>query len=71
MEKIIKLVGLGCANCAAKMERSVGKIDGITSCSINFMSQKMFIEAPDDRIAEILVEAEKCIKKIESDVTFA
>ena len=36
---------------------------------MNFMSQKMVLEAPNDRFDAILTEAKALIKKIEPDVT--
>ena len=41
MKKTFKLVDLDCANCAAKMEAAVQKIDGVTAASVSFMAQKM------------------------------
>ena len=49
MKKIFKLEDLDCANCAAKMERSIAKIDGVTQVNVNFLTQKMTIEADDAR----------------------
>ena len=54
MKKNYKLEDLDCANCAAKMERAVAKIDGVNSVSISFMSQRMVIEADDSRFDEIM-----------------
>lgn len=69
MKKNIKLVDLDCANCAAKIEAAVEKLDGVVNVSINFMSQKMVLEAPDDRFDAVLNDVIKLIKKIEPDVT--
>ena len=41
MKKSVKLIDLDCANCAAKIEDAVKKIDGVTSASVSFMAQKM------------------------------
>ena len=30
MKKTFKLIDLDCANCAAKMEQAIGKLDGVT-----------------------------------------
>jgi len=46
MKKTFKLNGLDCANCAAKMEASINKLEGVTA-SVSFMTQKMVLEAPD------------------------
>ena len=68
-EKNIKLLDLDCGHCAAKIETAVKKIDGVTNVSVNFMNQKMILEAPDDKFDAILTEAKALIKKIEPDVT--
>ena len=67
MKRTFKLDELDCANCAAKMEEAVNKIPGVTKCSINFMAQKMILEAPDDQFEFILKEATKAIARVEPD----
>ena len=69
MKKTIKLIDLDCANCAAKIENAVKKIDGITNASVSFMAQKMTLEAPDDKFAQVLEEAKTLIHKLEPDIT--
>lgn len=69
MKKSVKLIDLDCANCAAKIEDAVKKIDGVTNASVSFMAQKMTLETPDDKFAQVLDEAVKLINKIEPDVT--
>jgi copper chaperone CopZ len=69
MKKTIKLQDLDCANCAAKIENALNKLEGVTSAKVNFLSQKMELEAPDDKFELILGEAKKLIKKVEPDVT--
>lgn len=68
MKKKFILEGLDCANCAAKMEREINKLDGVMNANINFMTTKMLIEAEDDKMSVIIDNAEKIIKKIEPDV---
>jgi copper chaperone CopZ len=58
---------IDCANCAAKVEEAAKKIDGVKSISVNFMTQKMTLEADDDRFDEILEEVVRTGKKIEPD----
>jgi len=65
MKKTFRLEGLGCANCAAKMEREINKIDGVQSATVNFMTTKMVIEGEDDKMETIVPAAEKIVKKIE------
>ena len=67
MRKVFQLEDLDCANCAAKMERAVEKIDGVTSVTISFMAQKMTIEADDARFDDIMKEVIKTCKKVEPD----
>ncbi|MCH5150670.1 MAG: heavy-metal-associated domain-containing protein [Spirochaetales bacterium] len=67
MRKVFKMEDLECANCAAKMERAIAKIDGVTSAAVNFMSQKLTIEADDAKFDDIMKEAVKICKKIEPD----
>ena len=67
MKKTFKLVDLDCANCAAKMEAAVQKIDGVTAASVSFMAQKMTIEGGDARFDEIVKEAVRVCKKVEPD----
>jgi copper chaperone CopZ len=58
---------IDCANCAAKVEDAIRKIDGVTDVRVNFMTQKFTLEADDDRFDEILKEAVKTGRKIEPD----
>ena len=67
MRTIYKLEDLDCANCAAKMEAEIKKIDGVEFASVNFLSQKLTIEADDVILNDILKKAAKAIKKIEPD----
>ncbi len=67
MKKVYKLEDLDCANCAAKMERAIAKIDGVTSASVSFMAQRLSIEADDARFEEIMDKVVKTCKKVEPD----
>ena len=69
MKKTIKLIDLDCGHCADKIQRAVQKIDGVTHVEVNFLNQKMILEAPDNKFDSILAEAKLLIKKIEPDVT--
>ena len=69
MKKKFKVEDLCCANCAAKMEAGIQKIPGVESANINFMMQKLTVEAPDDQFDKIMDEVVKVCKKIEPDCT--
>ena len=57
MKKRFKLVNLDCANCAAKMEAAIKKLDGVNDASVSFMTQKLTLDADDARFEEILHQA--------------
>lgn len=67
MKKTFKMQDLDCANCAAKMERAINKLEGVQSATISFMTQKLTLEADDDRFDEILEQAEQLCRKVEPD----
>ena len=67
MKKKFKMEELDCANCAAKMEDLIKKIPGVHDASMNFMMQKLTIDADDDKFDEILAEAQKACSKIEKN----
>ena len=67
MKKKFKLIDLDCANCAAKTEEGIKKIPGVTDASVSFMTQKMTVEADDDRFDEIMKEVVKVCAKVEPD----
>ena len=63
-----KIKGLDCANCAAELERSIQKIEGISNASISFMTERMEIEFEEAKKEEIMKKMKKVIKKEEPDV---
>ncbi|HWS43966.1 MAG TPA: cation transporter [Pseudoflavonifractor sp.] len=69
MKKKFKLIDLDCANCAAKMEEAIKKIDGVNDAAVSFMSQRLTIEADEGRFDAIMAEAARVCKKIEPDCT--
>ena len=69
MKKHFKLIDLDCANCAAKMEAAIKKLDGVNDASVSFLSQKMTIDAEDDKFDEIVKQVVKVCKKVEPDCT--
>ncbi len=67
MRKKFKMEDLDCANCAAKMEDGIKKIDGVTSASVSFMTQKLVIEADEERFDEIMKKVVEVCGKVDSD----
>ena len=70
MKKRFKLTDLDCANCAAKIEIAVKALEHVISASVSFMTQKLVLEAPDEKFEEVVAAVEKVIKKVDADVTF-
>lgn len=67
MKKVFKLRDLDCANCAAKMEDKVKKVDGVINANVSFMTQKLTIEAEDSRFDSVLYEVVRVCAKVEPD----
>ena len=67
MKKRYKLTDLDCANCAAKMEAAIKKIDGVNNATVSFMQQKLTIDADDDRFDAIMKEVVAACKKVEQE----
>ncbi len=67
MKKSFKMIDLDCANCAAKMENAISKIPGVTNVSVSVLTQKLVLEAEDDRFDQIVEEAVKCCQKVDRD----
>lgn len=58
---------IDCANCAAKVQDAISKMEGVQSAKVNFLMQKFTLEAEDARFEEILKEAVRVGKTIEPD----
>lgn len=67
MKKKFKMVNLDCANCAAKMEAAINKIDGVKEATVSFMTQRLVIEGDDDKFDQIVAEAVKAVQKVDPD----
>ena len=67
MKQTFKMENLDCANCAAKMEAAIAKIDGVDNVSISFLLEKMTLEADESMMDKILKEAQKVCKKVDAD----
>ena len=67
MKKRFKLIDLDCANCAAKMEDAIRKLDGVHDATVSFMTQKLTIDADDHRFEEIMDQVERVIRRVEPD----
>jgi Cd2+/Zn2+-exporting ATPase len=68
-KKTLILEGLDCANCAAKIERAVQDIDGVSSASVDFASRKLVFEINRRfAIAQIVQEVADTAVRVESGI---
>ena len=53
------VTGMSCAACSARVEKAVGKVEGVTSCSVSLLTNSMGVEgtATDEAIIAAVVEA--------------
>ena len=65
MKKVYRMQNLDCANCAAKMERAIQRIDGVQSAEVSFMAQRLTMEVDETKLSEILEQVKKCVAKVE------
>ena len=40
----LRIAGMDCADCAAKLEKGVGRLEGVLHCAVNFAAAKMTVE---------------------------
>jgi len=59
---------IDCANCAAKVEDAIKKIDGVNNATVSFMTQKLiveFAEGSDEKA--VMKEVVRACKRVEED----
>ena len=61
-----KLANIDCASCALKIEDGINRLDGIESCTMNFMFMKLIVNFDETQITD--EEIETCIHKSLSGV---
>ncbi|MBQ6632640.1 MAG: cation transporter [Ruminococcus sp.] len=61
-------IEVDCANCAALMEETAAKVEGVASCNVSFVLQKMTVEfAEGANEKKVMKEVLKQCKKVEPD----
>ncbi len=71
MKKKFKVEGIDCPNCAAKIEKMVGELEGITSSKINFMAEKLTVEAEESALEGLLDKITKTVRVVEPEASVA
>ncbi len=59
------ITGIDCPNCAAKLAGMISAKEGITSAKINFLTEKLTVEAElsEDEIYEAVTKEAKAFSK--------
>ena len=65
MKQTFIIEGLACAHCAAEIEDGIRKLDGVQDASLNFMTQKLVIDAADEAFDAVLKKAARICKRVE------
>ena len=69
MKKTFKVVGLDCANCAARLEKAINKLPDVDVAVVSFATEKLMLEAADDKFDAVLANVETTMKELEPDWT--
>ena len=66
MKKKYKIEGLDCANCAAKIEEAISKLEGVNSVRVSFLSEKVKFDLVDDiDLEDLIAKSNEIADKIE------
>lgn len=69
MKRAYKLEGHLCGNCAAKIQDKVGRLDGVNSASVNFMTMRFTLDTADEKHTELLEASKRIFDAIEPTCT--
>lgn len=56
--KQYNVIGMSCASCVARVEKAVNKVDGVTSCSVNLLTNSMSVDG-DVKSSDVISAVEK------------
>ena len=65
MKKAFKIRELDCAHCAQEIEEAASKVAGVNKVRVNFLSERMTLDADDDKFDAVLAEIKTIVKTIE------
>jgi len=68
VKRKLVLEGLDCANCAMKIEKGVGELEGVSSCSVNFVTKTMTVETAKEKEEHVVMEAKQIVNKLEPHI---
>ena len=61
-KKMVDVRGMTCAACALRIEKTVGKLPGVTQANVNLASEKLFVEYNPETVN--MEEITKAVEKI-------
>ena len=67
MKKAFKIRELDCAHCAQEIEEAASKVAGVNKVRVNFLSERITLDAEDDKFDAVLEEIKKIVKTLEPD----
>ena len=65
MKKTYRVENLCCANCAAKIERAINKLDAVSQATLNFMTLRLTVESDTENWDSMMQEIQKAFSKVE------
>ncbi|EMA6343869.1 heavy metal translocating P-type ATPase [Bacillus cytotoxicus] len=68
VKRKLVLEGLDCANCAMKIEKGIGNLEGVSSCSVNFATKTMVLETEKNKEGHVVTEAKQLVTKLEPHI---
>lgn len=57
--------GLDCASCASKIEKKVSGLAGVKAVHVNFLTQKLTLEAEENQINTLAQKAARIVREVE------
>lgn len=67
MKQQLRLIGLDCAHCAAKIERAVQELPGVSGASLNFLTGRLTVEGEEQALAELFDHTVRLVRRYEPD----
>ena len=67
MKKAFTIRELDCGHCAQEIEEAASKVAGVNKVRVNFLSERMTLDAEDDKFDAVLEEIKKIVKTLEPD----
>jgi copper chaperone CopZ len=68
MKKKFKLNEIDCANCALKLEESIKEISGVKDAKVNYMMQKLTVEADEADMDGVVEKVLAACRRLEPDM---